>query len=786
MALDNFRKVNITLNKANQRVLETQIAKVGDANGRELVVQITNNGVIEDQTGTTLKLNWQHENGKQGSTNFKVIDIKTGRFSVYYPSEMLYKGKVNASIEITSNGQVTNSMTFKIIVQADVFDGEGGIVDGVFISLADVNKKLDDREKEYVELKNRQTSVESQFDAVQQELTGKDIISAPEIIAARNGEANLKTRIDKEHQEVTEKLEQIAISVINPPKPLTPAVGDGLTNDTLSMQAILNYAATVNGSVLVPSDYVFLVDQLTVKNGVKSFEGEGVIKGRGTSVNGLIKLGTSQVKLKNATISLNVDMSGGDVFGIYGYIEECNIINNKVYNFVDDESQKYGILLQAGSKNNTLNKNTVTGTFKPSGGYQFMIILLSGVTESWGGYYDGVGGVPVKAINAAKENVISENILVGGTHGIVINGGIANVITNNVCKYNSHRGIILEPACFDNIVNNNQLHAYGSAGVLLGYGCCDNLIANNQFTDDLSVFPPDGEGAIAVYVGCNDNKVTGNKIKSQRRYGVYLAVDVQNNVVENNTIEGHRLAGIAIESDWIPVGSTFETVILPSNAKYSRPNYDGRPRYNTAGVQLKNWGYKTSKGNVIQQNTIKRGSVESTAIYLAQIGESLKLEENTVQNNVVDEALTNFYYLYMYEDKVNMLGKNTLKNNNFIGGIAITPMKFYFESRFLSERLGNTYIDTYGLNLDTNQTQPSVKIGGNFRLINTTPTSITNFTEGYDGQFITIRLDGFSTIKHSSATLRLKNNEDITPKNSNSFISLKRITGIWFEMFRNF
>ena len=197
MALDNFRKVNITLNKANQRVLETQIAKAGDVNGRELVVQITNNGVIEDQTGTALKLNWQHENGNQDSTNFKVVDIKTGRFSVYYPKEMLYKGKVDASIEIISNGQTTNSMNFKIIVQADVFNGEAGTVNGVFISLADVNKKLDDREKEYVELKNRQSNVENQFNDIKQEMTGKDVISAPEIIEARNGEETLNHRLRK-------------------------------------------------------------------------------------------------------------------------------------------------------------------------------------------------------------------------------------------------------------------------------------------------------------------------------------------------------------------------------------------------------------------------------------------------------------------------------------------------------------------------------------------------------------------------------------------------------------
>ena len=210
MALDNFKKTSMRIDKANQRFLDYQNAKVGDVNGRELLVQITNNGVVEDQTGTTLKLNWQHENGNQGSTDFKAVDIKTGKYSLYYPKQMLYKGTVDASVEINSNGQITNTMNFKIIVHADVFNGEAGTVNGVFISLADVNKKLDDREKEYVELKSRQTSVETQFNDIQQDITDKDVISAPEIIAARNGEANLKTRLDKEYQEVSTQLAQTA------------------------------------------------------------------------------------------------------------------------------------------------------------------------------------------------------------------------------------------------------------------------------------------------------------------------------------------------------------------------------------------------------------------------------------------------------------------------------------------------------------------------------------------------------------------------------------------------
>lgn len=55
---------------------------------------------------------------------------------------------------------------------------------------------------------NRQADIEEQFQEVIDNTTGKDVIAAPELIAARNGEASLKTRLDKEKQEVTAQLSQ--------------------------------------------------------------------------------------------------------------------------------------------------------------------------------------------------------------------------------------------------------------------------------------------------------------------------------------------------------------------------------------------------------------------------------------------------------------------------------------------------------------------------------------------------------------------------------------------------
>lgn len=55
---------------------------------------------------------------------------------------------------------------------------------------------------------DRQDNVENQFQDVLDETTGKDVINGPEIIAARNGETNLKARLDKEKNEVAAQLAQ--------------------------------------------------------------------------------------------------------------------------------------------------------------------------------------------------------------------------------------------------------------------------------------------------------------------------------------------------------------------------------------------------------------------------------------------------------------------------------------------------------------------------------------------------------------------------------------------------
>lgn len=77
----------------------------------------------------------------------------------------------------------------------------------------EMRKMRDDLSEGIKTTGNRQADVEEQFQEVIENTTDKDVVSAPEIIAARNGEPNLKSRLDKENQEVTAQLAQNTIQV---------------------------------------------------------------------------------------------------------------------------------------------------------------------------------------------------------------------------------------------------------------------------------------------------------------------------------------------------------------------------------------------------------------------------------------------------------------------------------------------------------------------------------------------------------------------------------------------
>ena len=118
MELNQFRDVDVVLDKANDNIIQKQFVSAGDKEGRSLTVQLTDNGVIGEIIGATLNLYWHNQaSGLTDLSAFYVVDRATSVFKIDYPQNMLTPGKVIAYIQILHGGKVTHTKPFEITVQ---------------------------------------------------------------------------------------------------------------------------------------------------------------------------------------------------------------------------------------------------------------------------------------------------------------------------------------------------------------------------------------------------------------------------------------------------------------------------------------------------------------------------------------------------------------------------------------------------------------------------------------------------------------------------------------------
>ena len=122
---DSFYYQPVQIDTINTRVNADLFAKEGDANGRGMVVQITENGMIKDTTGITLRLQWSHISvGTSGFTDFEIVDATKGLYKVKYPTSMLHRGRVEAFIRIADNGILSGTRNLMITVERMVGSDE--------------------------------------------------------------------------------------------------------------------------------------------------------------------------------------------------------------------------------------------------------------------------------------------------------------------------------------------------------------------------------------------------------------------------------------------------------------------------------------------------------------------------------------------------------------------------------------------------------------------------------------------------------------------------------------
>lgn len=145
MEINQFRDVDLVIDKANDNFIQKQFVSQGDLKGRTLTVQITDRGVIGEVPGLTLNLRWTNTaSGLTDLSAFECIDQENSLFRIEYPANMLTPGKVLANIQVAQNGKVTHLKTFELTVQklaGEMVGVTGQAEYGALVAvLADANK----------------------------------------------------------------------------------------------------------------------------------------------------------------------------------------------------------------------------------------------------------------------------------------------------------------------------------------------------------------------------------------------------------------------------------------------------------------------------------------------------------------------------------------------------------------------------------------------------------------------------------------------------------------------
>lgn len=118
MELDQFRNVDLVIDRANDSFVQRQFVSQGDYKGRSLTVQVTDNGAVGEVAGLALNLQWHNKaSGLTDLSAFTVIDKASSVFRIEYPQYMMTPGEVVASIQVLQDGKSTFLKSFTLTVQ---------------------------------------------------------------------------------------------------------------------------------------------------------------------------------------------------------------------------------------------------------------------------------------------------------------------------------------------------------------------------------------------------------------------------------------------------------------------------------------------------------------------------------------------------------------------------------------------------------------------------------------------------------------------------------------------
>lgn len=200
--LDNFRKIDVTWDKASRKIYELIKTASSDENGRKLVVQVLDGGQVEDLSGTSLHLYWETANEKnKGLDAFEEVDASKGIFQIYFTTEMASNvGTLTAHLHLVDDQGTVTSEPFKISVFKGV-DNDTVESSNSFSSLTKILIEARNLEENYApqlaELKENDESITAQLAQTAQQVNILDDVKMSKTEGATKTELQQETNNTK-------------------------------------------------------------------------------------------------------------------------------------------------------------------------------------------------------------------------------------------------------------------------------------------------------------------------------------------------------------------------------------------------------------------------------------------------------------------------------------------------------------------------------------------------------------------------------------------------------------
>lgn len=321
---------------------------------------------------------------------------------------------------------------------------------------------------------------------------------------------------------------------------LTPSGGD----DTAAIRS----AVASNTDVELATGNYLITDQIDIGNGqCRTFRGSAgtkvVMRGRtGTRVGFLIRnqthfdLTVSGIEFECQTLADNQE---GVFYGISCRnvtIQNCKftgITRGHAVSFVD------------ACDNIRILSNHITAHGHEDKHSPVCIKLhgtLNGVTRT---QWLASGTLP--SIVPLTNSIVAGNYCTGGYYGVSLSAAHHCYVENNTFVDNK-RGVSCQDQSNYNTIRNNVIRDNISSGIHIAYGASYNTIASNRIFSSVT----QGQGILQSYVAAKYNRFVGNEMYvTNTRYAIYLGVQADGCVVENNHVEASpERVYVAVESDW--------------------------------------------------------------------------------------------------------------------------------------------------------------------------------------------------------------------------------------------